>query len=325
MERCTIIVDARDRFSTTTRCLETLIANTPQPYDLIVVLGGAPEHLKKAWTARFGDRARFLFRPDFLNQPQARNLGLRAAATRLAVVMDNDNFVRPGWLEALVRCQQQTNAVLVVPIVLETPRRIHAAGNDLHITYENGCAYGEKHLRYHRLTLTERCNMKRQRIDYAEMHCQLVEVEPTLRLGAYDERIIEVGEIDQGLTYQQAGCSLWCEPAAVVHYALGCPIAVEDIRLFAWRWNIRRVGEGYAYFQQKRNFDMSEHGRMRGWLVGYNSQLGLLPRFFPSALSLRVDGWVGRARARLLDLCRIPRDRFRVYKKRRLGYYEWPT
>ena len=99
MERCTIIVDARDRFSTTTRCLETLIANTPQPYDLIVVLGGAPEHLKKAWMAQFGDRAGFIFRPDFLTQPQARNLGLRAATTRLAVVMDNDNFVRPGWLD----------------------------------------------------------------------------------------------------------------------------------------------------------------------------------------------------------------------------------
>ena len=31
-----------------------------------------------------------------------------------------------------------------------------------------------------------------------------------------------------------------------------------------------------------------------------------------------------RARTQRLDLCRIPRDRFRVYKKRRLGYYEWP-
>ena len=41
MEKCTIIVDARDRFSTTTKCLDTLLANTPEPHDLIVVMGGA--------------------------------------------------------------------------------------------------------------------------------------------------------------------------------------------------------------------------------------------------------------------------------------------
>src|SRR3989338_74591 len=133
MERCTIIVDARDRFSTTTRCLQTLLANTIGPHELIVVMGGAPGYLKREWTARFGRHARFLFEPHFLNQAQARNLGLRQATTRLAVVMDNDNFVQPGWLDAMLRCEQETGAVMVTPAILETPRRLHCVGTDLYV------------------------------------------------------------------------------------------------------------------------------------------------------------------------------------------------
>lgn len=92
MERCTIIVDARDRFSTAAPCLETLFANTPEPFDLLVVMGGAPEHLTREWQQRFGDRVRFIFPSTFLNQAQARNIGLREAKTRLAVCMDNGHF-----------------------------------------------------------------------------------------------------------------------------------------------------------------------------------------------------------------------------------------
>jgi len=323
MERCTMIVNARDRFSTTTQCLETLFANTPEPFDLIVVMGGAPEHLKRAWQERFGESTRFIFRPTFLNQAQARNLGLQAATTRLAVCMDNDNFVRPGWLTALITCQQDTGAVMIVPLILETERKIHTAGNDLYISYHNGRGFGYKHLRFHSMLFDERSNLQRQRTDYSELHCQLVEVEPTLRLGAYDEQILEVGEVDQGLTFAKVGRAMWFEPASVVHFALGHPLAVEDIRLFAWRWNIRAIHEGYQYFQRKWDFDISEYGTFRDWLVRYNSQLGLLPRVWPSKFSLQMDRGLGQIHEWVVDLCLAPKYRYERFRKRQLGYYDW--
>ena len=39
MERCTIVVGTRDRFSTLIGCLERIRACTPEPHDLIVVAG----------------------------------------------------------------------------------------------------------------------------------------------------------------------------------------------------------------------------------------------------------------------------------------------
>ena len=43
MDRCTIIVNVRDRFSCLAECLERLIGETPEPHDLIVVVGGASD------------------------------------------------------------------------------------------------------------------------------------------------------------------------------------------------------------------------------------------------------------------------------------------
>lgn len=324
MERVTIIIDARDRFSTTTKCLQTLIDNTPQPYDLVVVMGGAPEHLKEEWLVKFGDKnSTFIFRPEFLNQAQARNIGLRKAKTRLAVVMDSDNYVHPGWLEALISCQNETGAVLVVPVILEPPRRIHTAGNDIYLTYEGGETRGYKHLRYHGMVYGDGANMKRQQTDYAELHCQLVEVEPTLKLDAYDEKILEVGEVDQGLTYSKAGHSMVFEPSSVVTYALGCAMTVDDIKLFSWRWNIKNVHDGYQHFHKKWNIDISEFGTFRDWLVRYNSQLGLLPRFWPNAFCLKLDKFIGRLNRRIIELLRAPKYRFQRLNKHVLGYYHW--
>jgi GT2 family glycosyltransferase len=104
-------------------------------------------------------------RPEFLSQAAARNLGVTEAKTRLAVVMDCDNFVRPGWIEALVRCQNETGAVMVVPIVLEGEHRIHTAGNDLYIDLIDGVRFGHKCLRYHGKPYREGSNLGRCKTD----------------------------------------------------------------------------------------------------------------------------------------------------------------
>jgi glycosyltransferase involved in cell wall biosynthesis len=324
METCAIIVNPRDRFSCMAECLDALIAHTPEPHELIVVAGGAGERTQNDWLRRFGDRVRFIFEPHFLNQAQARNIGLRVATTRLAVLIDNDVFVRSGWLRGLLECQRETGAVMVVPVILETERLIHTAGNSLYITYEHGRAFGHKELRFYGMPYGQGSNLKRERVDYGELHCQLVEVEPTLRLGAFDENILEVGEVDSGLTWAKAGGSMWFEPSSVVHYRLRGPIAAEDIRLFDWRWNMRSIRKGYLYFEQKWGLDITEHGRFRSFLFHYNSQLGLLPRLFPSAAALRIDTALPRVMGAALKPLRAPHWLMSNLQAWWIGYFDWP-
>jgi hypothetical protein len=54
-----------------------------------------------------------------MNTAQLRNLALKEVGTRLAVALDTNVFVRPGWPAALIRCQQETGAGLVVPLILD--------------------------------------------------------------------------------------------------------------------------------------------------------------------------------------------------------------
>ncbi len=325
MERCAIIVDVRDRFSCLAECLDTLIRETLEPHDLIVVAGGASDRARNDWLRRFGDRARFIFAPHFLNQAQARNLGLRAATPRFAVVMDDDVFVRSGWLRGLLDCQRETGAVMVVPLILESETRIHTAGNSLYITYEKGRGFGHKELRFHGMPYLQGSNLTRERIDYGELHCQLVEVEPTLRLGAFDENILEVGEVDSGLTWAKAGYCMWFTPSSVVHYRLSGPIAAEDIRLFDWRWNMQSIWKGYRYFEQKWDLDITERGQFRNFLFQYNRQLGLLPRLFPSTTALRVEKGLARLLGTVVRPLWAPHWLLSNLQARWIGYFDWPS
>jgi hypothetical protein len=155
-----------------------------------------------------------------------------------------------------------------------------------------------------------------------------VEIEPTLRLGAYDENLLEVGEVDSGLVWAKAGHTMWFEPRSVVHYQIQAPIKAEDIRLFDWRWNMRAILAGYRHFERKWGIDITEQGRFRDFLYEYNLQLGLLPRVFPSDAALRVERGlrrIGRTTRTVLKPLSAPRWLTTNLKARWIGYDDWPT
>ncbi len=320
VERSTVIIVVRDRFSTTERCIETVLSNTSEPFDLIVVSGGTPKKCEESLRKHFGDKAHFIFAPNLLNASQSRNLGLRAAKTRLAALMDNDVLVRPGWLGALIRCQVETGAAMVSPLILDAKDKIHTAGNDLLITYRNGEAFGQKVLRYQRLTCWEGTNLKRVPTDYGELHCQLVDVEVTLRLGAFDEMLREAGEVDSGLTWSKGGCKMIFEPSSVIEYLIPRRIMhPEDIRSFIFKWDADEIRNGYDHFKKKWNLDITECGAWGPFNAMINNQLGMASRLFPSKLSIAVDNAYYRLRKSLKG----PGSLWRNYKARLAGVDRW--
>ena len=72
---------------------------------------------------------------------QARNLGLKEVKTKYVVFIDNDALVTPGWLEALVRCAEETGAWVVGPLCLIGEIGagvVHVAGGNVHFKDEIG-------------------------------------------------------------------------------------------------------------------------------------------------------------------------------------------
>lgn len=290
----TIIVNPRDRFSTTSRCVDTILERTEPPFDLVLVAGGAPVHLRREWERRYGGRAKLMLFDRLMNQAECRNAALREVGAELAVVIDNDCYVRPGWLEPLVARQRATGAAMVVPLILETPTKIHTAGNDLYVNVRGGARYGHKYLRFHGLPHHDGCELPAVPTAYGELHCQLIEVATALELGVYDDRIIEGGEVDSGLTWAAAGREMWFEPASVVHFDLGGPIDADDLELFTWRWDVGNVRAGYDVFERKWGLDLTEEDGFLGFVLKYNRKVGILPRLRPSARALGASEAVHR-------------------------------
>ena len=289
-EHCTIIVTPRDRFSSTQRCLEHIFQNTPESFELIVVMGGAPPKIREDLTNRFKSKCRFIFEPDFLNTGKLRNIGLHETKTRLAICLDTDVFVRPNWLSPLIQCQLETNASMVTPLVLDRDDLIHTAGNNLFITYANGNAYASMELRYANQKVYESTNIKRQEVDFGEVHCQLVVVETALALGVYDERLREGNDMDSGLTWSKAGHLMMAEPKSMVYlYYPDLLETVEDIPLYVWKWDIPAVMQSYDILKEKWNIAVGGRGRFKKYLVGVNQRVGPLTRLYPSQFTLMID------------------------------------
>ena len=127
-ERCTIVVTPRDRFSTMETCLQNVFKNTGGSFEVIASMGGCPLGLREHLEKTFASRVKFIFESGYKNTAQLRNLALAKINTRLAAFLDSDVFVRPGWLEPLIQCQEETGAALVTPLVHDRNNRIHTAG-----------------------------------------------------------------------------------------------------------------------------------------------------------------------------------------------------
>ncbi len=239
----TIVVVPRERFSFAQQSLINIYENTDFPFDLIYIDAGSPGPLRtflKEESQRKGFRVISLDR--YLSPNQARNLGWREVKTKYTVFIDNDALVRPGWLAALVRCANDTDAWIVGPLYLigELEKQtIHMAGGTLHVKEHEGkrILYDEQYLFETKLDQVQD-RLQRRAWDYAEFHCMLIRTEILQRLGPLDEKLLSLHEhIDIGMAVREAGGSVYIEPRAVTSYVPPPPYEWFDVPYFMLRWS----------------------------------------------------------------------------------------
>ena len=140
----TLVVVPRERFQMTRRSLESIYATTTFPFALVYVDGGSSAPTRRYLEGQARARGFRLVRTDrYLAPNQARNLGISEAATRYIVFVDNDVLVTSGWLEALVRCAEETGAWVVGPLYCQGELEcgeVHMTGGHAHIFDEAGSA-----------------------------------------------------------------------------------------------------------------------------------------------------------------------------------------
>ena len=298
----TIVVVPRERFSYTERSLDSIYEHTTFPFKLVYVSAGAPARVKEFLARQSAERKSQLVSKDYCLAPnEGRNLGLLEVQTKYVVFMDNDALVTPGWLEALVRCAEETEAWVVGPLYLIGEIEIsniesafiHMAGGAAHIEEEHGrrILYDE-HLLADLPLADQRSQIKRGPRDYVEFHCMLVRTDVFQRLGQLDEQLLSVNEhMDFCFEVRKAGGTVYMEPEALTSYVpppRGCDW--RDLPFFMLRWCDAWNQASASHFDQKHGFSGVRH--------------------FGDRSALEEDTIIkfGRAQRRLFTGMRIPGD-----------------
>jgi GT2 family glycosyltransferase len=274
----------------------------------VYVDAASPPAVRRALEAASRTRRFHLIRVDRQLAPnQARNLGLREATTPFVVFIDNDVVPDDGWLDALLRCADETGAMAVGPLYyIGEPGAgiVHMAGGEARIEESNGRRrFVEQHRWANRPVAEVRDRLRREESGHVEFHCMLVRREVFDRLGPLDERLLSMAEhTDLCFGIREHGGTVYFEPAASVTYVTTGRLTLADLRFFARRWSEAWTEPTLARVAEKWKLDPAERSitRLRLFARGHRQSLmdhveGRLVR----ALGWRLGHWLAVALAAL--------------------------
>lgn len=316
--RSTIIITPRERFGVAIESLDSVIADTARPYELVYVDGGSPKRV----SAEIAERCRVqgfqhLRYDQFLSPNQSRNIGYAAATTPYVIFLDNDVIVSRGWLQALERCADETEADVVAPLTcqkLPLHTEIHQAGgrftDDLATFFsrpEQERRIDEEHILQGRRV--DEVQLARGETQCCEFHCALVRRVTLERLGGLDENLLATKEhIDFCMNVWRNGGKVIFEPSSVVTYLFpnrARPLTREDWRFFTLRWSPEWQRKSLEHFRAKWGLAEDPYFEQRERMLSWRHREGIarpmarrLPLVGNTAIGERLGTKVG---VRLLD------------------------
>jgi GT2 family glycosyltransferase len=313
----TIVALPRERFSRTEVSLQALYDHTGPPFELVYVDGHSPRRVRRYLQQQAqAKRFRLIRAPHFMPLSRLRNLGLREVKTPYVVFLENDVIVRPGWLQALQSCAEETGAPVVGPLYLEQAHGrefVHMAGGIARVTEVDGHRRFFEDHRFQGRNLSEVAHtLRREPTEMVEFHCVLIRTDVLRELGGFDEGMKNTADhIDFCLSVREAGYPIYFEPRSVVVFVQPPPFTWSDLRFYYMRWNDTWARQTVAHFSRKWRLDPHDPflrykhewtKRRRRQILDYFFTLGPLPRLrrrlAHRLLTPTVDACIARALAR---------------------------
>jgi GT2 family glycosyltransferase len=319
----TVALVPREVFSTTERALETLLARTPEPYDLVVVDGGSPPAIRDYLERRAKECNFTLVRSEtFVTPNQGRNLALPHVRTKYVVFVDNDVRVSENWLEPLIDCAEATGAWLVGPQYYEfepEETKLHMFGGLCHAEYDRHgrMTYVERHDFAHCGINTVDKPFVRGETEMIEFHTVLVHMEAFRKLGPLDEQMMNTAEHgDLCLAVREAGHKVFIEPGSKVTYVPPKQLTPEDAEYYFLRWSdawarasLNRLNEKWGFSTEAKH-----NARTRAWVSEHRrygiAQLGLLRKWFGRRVAKILEKRIVAPLERLQNNWRYPLSKY---------------
>lgn len=282
--RITIVVTQRERTSAMREALEAIYAGASTSFDLVYVVGqhaGGDLRWIAGEAAKRGFRLIEAGRP--LTPSESRNLGLAAATTEFVTFIENDVVPKPGWLDALLACADETGADVIVPLTCEgRPLHtiIHHVGPADEIApgadgIEAGRRDFHETLFLHGQTLEQATDhLVRRRTRTCEFHCLMVRRSVFARIGPFDPVIVSKEHLDFSWRVARAGLAIWVEPKAVVTFLVPShndPVKFADLSYFLLRWSPAWQRRSHDLLKQRWGFQeagfISSRRQLADWRI----------------------------------------------------------
>jgi len=310
--RASIVVVQRERFSTTRRSLESLLANTDKRYPVYYVDNASPPEIHRYLAGQAADGGIQVIRHEAYSSPtQARNAVLPIIETEYVAFVDNDVLFTPGWLEVLLECARDHQADAVTPLILQGELEdgvIHTAGGSVGIhDSDAGPELLETQRFLGRSMADVAAELQEEPTQMAEFHCVLVRTGFLRDLGGLDENYLATSEhLDFALELQKANGSMWFAPGSVVSYVFPPPVAREDRRYFCLRWSREWTRHSEHYLFRKwqvipgdRLLRFTTKHRRKAFVAMHRSASKIAGTRFANLIVKLLDWWYGKVSKRL--------------------------
>lgn len=195
MKSVSLVIALYNQVDYTRRCIESIVACTPSPYELILVdngsVDGTADYLRDVAATIIMNRTN-------LGCAKAWNQGVRASRGEAIGILNNDIVVTPGWLEMLLDFMERGGHGIVCPSAREGPLNY-----DLH-------AYARE--------FTAACAPAMRRDLYAP--CMIIDRTVFDRVGLFDEGFSYGGCEDTDFRWraEQGGFSVAMTGAVLIHH-----------------------------------------------------------------------------------------------------------
>jgi GT2 family glycosyltransferase len=242
--RVTVVMVPRERFSLQVQVMNWLRERSPEALRVIVFDAGSSRKIGRQTreSAKALDMEVVRF-DKILSGNDCRNLAREMIRTDYVVFIDNDLEVKPGWLEPLVECLDETKAWAVMPLYLETNkgrRFFHAAGTMVWgEEFEGRTIYAQKLILAGEPATDEGvAALQRMEVDALEYHLFAMRMDKWEQIGPFDPDILSSHDhVDFSLCLLAAGGKIFMEPRSVVTYDKDEPLALGDLPYYLLRWS----------------------------------------------------------------------------------------
>lgn len=266
----TVVIVPRERFGLAVASLEDVLKHTPRGVPVVYVEGNPPEAVRSQLHRVADERVRFISSDRYLAPNQARNIGFNKVQTPYVAFLDNDVWVEPGWLKALVDCATETGAEVIGPLYRQgkrEDREVHMAGGLAHIKESNGRRRIRTSHEYQGHPLDDVFpKLSRCETELAEFHGVLVHSDTLRAIGGLDEDLLCTREhIDFCMTVRSRGGRVMLEPSSQITYTRPPPFDWGDISYFSLRWSEDWSRRTLNHFFQKWDLDREQIPHMMTW------------------------------------------------------------